>query len=327
MMVNIPEALNDWTRGLLIDLIEEGYDENEFLEFKSKIDSKTKRIPITTCAFTNTKGGFLIFGIDNTRKKNMTSEEQLVGLEDSDQLKAQINNQIQNIKPNIPIECVRFRDSNIQLPTGRVIVILKIYKSMIGPHQYENIFYKRVSNGNSPMELDEIKENILTSKKSQQMITLLKDYGGVELDLLEAIKLLIDYKDFLKALDYIHLLSMETFNHFLYEHSYLYNEDIQEKAATLVYGLNQLITNQNTAYRRIAGGQEYFDDAMPLFSENVLECINSMKKLEELLNIQYVEPSKSFKRELEDKFKTELDAKIRDIAKETNSLKTQEIQK
>ncbi|MGI0045901.1 MAG: AlbA family DNA-binding domain-containing protein [Nitrosotalea sp.] len=152
-MVHIPEDVEQWDFGLLANLVHEGYDENETLEFKSVLNESTHRIPKTACAFANTKGGFLVFGINNDRTKELTFEQRLMGLDDSDQLKRNIIDQIQNIKPSIPIDNLIFKKSNIKLPNNKVSVILKILKTTVGPHQYDHIFYKRISNGNEPRVL------------------------------------------------------------------------------------------------------------------------------------------------------------------------------
>jgi len=283
-LAKIPENVNEWSRGILVDLLDEGYDENLRLEFKSKIDAKTKRIPITACAFTNTKGGFLVFGIDNNRNKKLSTEQKLVGLEDSDQLKSKINNQIRNIKLGIPIENIEFKEANISLPNGKVIVVLKISKSVTGPHQFENIFYKRVANGNSPMDIDEIKNAFIESQKSSRMLTLIKTEERYTIDVLNAMNLLIDNKQIERALSLIPHLNYSAFKHFLYNHSNFYDIQVQNLTADLVHELDRLERNVSPIRNNIAQ-EEYYDEAVSNFKLNVTNSIDNINDFNQRFDI------------------------------------------
>lgn len=318
-MVTIPPNVNEWSRGLLIDLLEEGYDENNFLEFKSKINTETKKIPITACAFANTTGGFLVFGIDNDKGKKKTMEDRLIGLEDSDQLKSQINNQLQNIRPNISIEDIIFRDANIRLPDGNVIVILKVEKSRVGPHQYDHIFYKRGPNGNIPMEIDEIKEAILHSKKSENMLTMLSNEGANLIDTLKGIQILFENRKFERAFLQINNIVYDSFIHFVYHFSYLYNDKIQDASYVLMAELNRLIRNNNQTERLKM--KDLSDTTLQLFITNVKNCIENLENLKNGLRIDFVEIINSLEKDVSQEMKEEMAKKIKEIKKqEINSI-------
>ena len=83
-----------WSRGKIIDLVDEGYDENDNLEFKKEINLEGERLPKSVCASANTYGGTIIFGIDNDREKALHVDQRVIGLEDSDQLKRTIVDKI-----------------------------------------------------------------------------------------------------------------------------------------------------------------------------------------------------------------------------------------
>ena len=84
-MVNIPPSVDDWTLGTITDLLNEGYDEDVQLEFKSEVNDTTEKIPKTACAFANTIGGFIVLGVDNDRTKDLNIMQRICGIDDSDE--------------------------------------------------------------------------------------------------------------------------------------------------------------------------------------------------------------------------------------------------
>ena len=96
-MVKIPENLEEWSLGTITDILHEGYEESESLELKKDPFSENERIGKVACAFANTKGGIIIIGIDPERKKDL--HERIIGLDESDQLKRTIVDQLKNVRP------------------------------------------------------------------------------------------------------------------------------------------------------------------------------------------------------------------------------------
>jgi len=311
LMAKIPENVNEWSRGILVDLLDEGYDENLRLEFKSKIDSNTKRIPITACAFANTKGGFLIFGLDNDRKKKLTTEQRLVGLDDSDQLKSQINNQIRIIKPSIPIENIEFKESNIPLPNGKVIVILKISKTLVSPHQFKEIFYKRVANGNAPMDVEEIKNAIIESQKSSRMLSLLEGEEELLMDVLNTMTLLVVHGQGLRALNLLKHIDYSTFKHFLYNYSHFYSIEANQALSGLVYDLSRLHRNE-AANRETLENPDDYEKEVKIFKENIENSIRLIKKINPLFGIRYIERKSGLFDIISKEIKTEMSKEIKE---------------
>lgn len=326
-MANIPEKVNNWTRGTLVDLLDEGIDENIQLEFKSEINFETKKIPKTACAFANTKGGFLIFGVNNDRTENITTERRLVGLEDSDQLKSQINDQIRNVKPSIPIENIEFRESNIILPDSKVIVVLKISKSLMNPHQFENIFYKRVANGNAPMDVEEIEDEFIESQKSARMLRMLEQEEILLMDVLNSMKTCLEEDDIVETLNFVKHLDYSALTHFLYNYSVFYDDDIQELTYFLVRELHRLETNEKVA-RPIAPSDDDYNDTKNVFITNVENCIKYVKTINEKLELSYNERKGGFltkiKEEIADRKKesTALKPSVKETTEESNLKQT-----
>ena len=243
-MLTIPDNVELWNRKLILNFIKESYDENEVLEFKSDLNFKTEKIPKTVCAFANTRGGTLIIGVDNDRKKNLTPKERLVGINDSDDLKPRILQQIQEIKPQIGLEKTNFKSSNIKVKDDKVIVILKILPSKIdGPHQYKNVFYKRNIGMNNPMSVDEIKNAILDSRKTEQSLyQLMYEAGTIRRKLILARKEFLEHRDIEFAVKQCEFIPTNSLSFFLYNQSYLYENDLHVSITRVIEEIVKLKT-------------------------------------------------------------------------------------
>ncbi len=64
----IPNSLDDWDFQLVEKLVKDGLFETDKFDFKERIPHKNDRsgkarLEKSACAFANTEGGFLVFGI------------------------------------------------------------------------------------------------------------------------------------------------------------------------------------------------------------------------------------------------------------------------
>lgn len=239
-MIEIPENVEDWTYGRIVDLIHEGYDENDILELKKDVNANSNRFTESVCAFANTNGGTVIFGIDNDREKPLHLTDRICGLDDSDQLKRNIVDKIKNIEPNIPIEDLIFRKSNIKLPNKKVIVILQVRPSSFKPHQYNHIFRKRLSDGNEPMSVEEIKNLILTSSKRRHNELLVVIELGVIKENFEKAKHSILKKEYLAVVPYVEDQDMTSLIHFQHNLSHLYSSEIPHEISEILANTEKL---------------------------------------------------------------------------------------
>lgn len=243
-MLTIPDDVELWDRKLILNFIKESYDENEVLEFKSDLNFKTEKIPKTVCAFANTRGGTLIIGVDNDRKKDLTAKERLIGVNDDDDLKPRILHQIQEIKPQLGLEKTNFKSSNINVKDDKVIVILKILPSKIdGPHQYKNVFYKRNIGMNAAMSVDEIKNAILDSRKTEQsLFQLMYEAGTIRRKLKLVRKEFQEHRDIEFSVEQCGLIPTNSLNFFLYNQSYLYENDLHVSITRVIEEIIKLKT-------------------------------------------------------------------------------------
>jgi len=250
-MIEILEDVEQWTYGKIVDLVTEGYDENDILEFKREINLDGDRLIKTACAFANTNGGTIIFGIDNNRKKSLHLNDRILGVSDSDQLKRNIIDKIKNIQPNIPIKNIIFRKTNLKIPHKKeIIVILKITSSKDKPHQYKNIFYKRLSDGNEPMNVTEVKQIILESQKNKKLLALLLQECGLFQERLKEAKKKLGENEISAALISSRNQHFDSINYFMYNQSYLYSTDITQTLMRIVEVIHK-ISDCNNQYAEI----------------------------------------------------------------------------
>ncbi|AFS80674.1 hypothetical protein NKOR_03920 [Candidatus Nitrosopumilus koreensis AR1] len=300
-MIEIPDDVEKWTRGKVIDLVDEGYDENDILEFKKEVNSDSERLSKTACAFANTNGGTIIFGIDNDREKALHVDQRVVGLEDSDQLKRNIIDKIKNIQPSIPIKNLIFRKTNIKLPNKRVIVVLKIASSNNKPHQYKHIFYKRLSDGNEPMDVTEVKQLMLESvKQTHHEVLMILELSYVKEALENTKKSFMENKNSLGSLDYLDITSTIHFQHHL---AYGYPTDLPVTLIELIHEITRLSNLPNSFASTLNGKppkfiiddakSENFSDPKEFVKGLILTRINTalecLEKISLILERDYVE--------------------------------------
>ncbi|ARM35517.1 hypothetical protein B0B39_18455 (plasmid) [Legionella longbeachae] len=146
----------------LKNYIEQGITENRLLEFKSKLPGKQdENEPLLLkpiCSFANTNGGYLIYGIDDTKPWESQSGVEVV---DEDQLKQKLTNIIEHsTEPKITqYDIVIHKLSE----PSKYLLIIFVAKSYSSPHRIRksNIFYGRSSSGAYQMDINEIRNIML----------------------------------------------------------------------------------------------------------------------------------------------------------------------
>lgn len=113
----IPRALTDWDYETIKDLATKGYLETDTFEFKPAMKSRDTtidgRIKETACAFANTNGGFIMFGIlDMGNVKG----ERIVGVDKSDDLAKEFGDKLSFLNP---VPYYDFKNPPIQIPYTR----------------------------------------------------------------------------------------------------------------------------------------------------------------------------------------------------------------
>jgi len=138
----------------LIDLVDEG--ENIQCEFKRKFSTPVK-IARELIAFANTKGGFVLFGIDDDKK--------IIGVESEKETTELVKNAAQNMcEPPVEI-LIDYKEVD-----GKEIVIVEVPESKLKPHRIQD--YK------SELEIKTAEVTIRVNDKSvlasKEMIRILR---------------------------------------------------------------------------------------------------------------------------------------------------------
>ena len=175
----IPKSLDEWTVSVITDLLTKGYFESEDFDFKERLphnnDEPGKaRLVKTCCAFANSGGGFLIFGVsDNT---SLPIQDRLVGIAPTVDFPEHFGSYPQKCMPNVQWD---FKNPPISLESGNVIHVIYIAQSWNAPHSFEvasdgRCFAKRTNKGNEPMSYEEIRMAFLQYYEKRLKLQLLQ---------------------------------------------------------------------------------------------------------------------------------------------------------
>ncbi len=101
----IPKSLTEWSIPAITNLLIQGYYETEFFDFKemlphSKDEAGRIRLSKSCCAFANSSGGFLIFGVKNGVSLSIT--DRLVGIDPAHDFLEHFGSYPRTCNPSIP---------------------------------------------------------------------------------------------------------------------------------------------------------------------------------------------------------------------------------
>lgn len=145
------------------------YRENEYIDYKENFaflemdkgkerNAKISEFKSDVCAFANTEGGYLIFGI---RDENGCAKE-IIGIDipddNTDKFELDRRNNLNGIYPRIPYVKFNF----VKLQNGKYIVVVFVKHDSFAPYTHiENeksyVMYKRSGNGKKIMSYTELK--------------------------------------------------------------------------------------------------------------------------------------------------------------------------
>lgn len=166
----IPNTLEGWDYDIIKQLAE-NYMEGDNFDFKYEVKSRDPyerdNLVQTVCAFANTKGGFLIYGVlrDNSGKN------ELRGLERYDNYARDFGDRISQIDPTVYFAVSKF----IPIPDNdKVLFVVHIPLSPQGPHMTDNgKFYYRTNKGNEIMTYNQVKGAFLGYEERRHKLRLL----------------------------------------------------------------------------------------------------------------------------------------------------------
>src|SRR5260370_42001324 len=133
------------------------YDFQEALPHK-KNDADKEGLRVSCCAFANSSGGFLIFGIKDA-SSGAVGKERLVGLPPDSEFAAKFGNYPGGAEPSVRWT---IKSPPIHLATGNVVHVVHIPRSWKAPHclalsSVAKRFPKRTDKGTEEMSYEEIR--------------------------------------------------------------------------------------------------------------------------------------------------------------------------
>ncbi len=181
--------IKNWKYSDLVDWLKSiNTQECSLYDWKYKIDLNPDNLRRIFCAFANTKGGLIFFGVNNKKK--------IIGVKEDMELKTKINRVINSkILPPVPIN--NWEISAIEIPKKKLVVyITYILPSLYleRPHVTEHRIYIRGNGENQPLnDGAQIRRLFLIEKFQPDHIYQLKN----ELDRIKNCKFHPDEIDFM----------------------------------------------------------------------------------------------------------------------------------
>lgn len=164
----VPSTIEGWTKEAIEALAASSTGEHKRFDFKSasaiRADS-ARRVSATVCAFANTEGGFLVFGVDERPTKDgWTCNPGPVNTEAS----KLINDKIKvDPMPSFP------PPEAISAGKGKAYYVLHVPVSPYVAHASEGVYYYRTLSGNESMPPEMLRERILGEAERRGRVKVL----------------------------------------------------------------------------------------------------------------------------------------------------------
>jgi predicted HTH transcriptional regulator len=175
----VPRTLVDWSVSTVIELLSTGMFETDRFDYKQSLpppqDNGGKdRLRRTCCAFANSDGGFLVFGISDDR--TAASENRLIGCDSYLDFPQQCGNYPGTCYPAIEWS---FLNPPLTLASGNVLHVIAIPKSWKAPHATGDRdagwrFAKRTNQGDEGMTIEEVRSAFLGLYEKRLKLQLLQ---------------------------------------------------------------------------------------------------------------------------------------------------------
>lgn len=158
----IPRTLSEWSIEAITALLEAGTHESEEFDFKkslpdSRDEDAKRRLRAACCAFANSSGGFLVFGVDDD--KNKPPSLRLAGISATVDFPSQFGDYPRRCHPSVHWI---FKNPPLQLGSGSTVHVVHVPPSWKAPHAYGDAdqgwrFTKRTNKGTENMAIEEIR--------------------------------------------------------------------------------------------------------------------------------------------------------------------------
>jgi len=245
----IPKTLDEWSIILIKKVLEKKIFESDTFDFKKELPygndvSGKDRLKKTCCAFANSDGGFLIFGVADD--KSLSVEERLIGIDEEIDFPEQFGNYPKKCSPSVYWD---FKNPPLKLSNGNNIHIVFIPKSWQAPHSVGSHeegwhFTKRTNKGNEGMSTEEIRNNFLGFYEKRLKLELLRSE-------IQCIMVNADSSYYSTEDDISELYSLVTFNLNVIESVISDTYSITARKPDLLQALSQIREKARIANTRI----------------------------------------------------------------------------
>src|SRR5713226_699568 len=183
----IPRTLDEWNIEIIKHLLIQHYIEPETFDYKetlphSKDEDAKLRLLKACCAFANSSGGFLVFGVQDaiSAKPGAPVQSRLVGFPPVYEFSEHFGTYPRKCSPSVAWEP---KNPPVQLENGNVIHIVHILRSWNAPHCFETqgkgsdklrCFSKRTNKGDEDMSYEEIRMAFLQYYEKRLKLQLLQ---------------------------------------------------------------------------------------------------------------------------------------------------------
>jgi len=155
------------------DLIDNQVSEGRTIDYKRELSLSTpdqkKEILYDISSFANANGGDIVFGVEEGDGEKDGIPIKIIGIEIPSIDK--LTQQLDSIDPRLPLVSYQF----IYTQDNKYVLIIRINRSWNKPHQvihsHTDKFYTRSNNGKYPMDVNEIRNQFISSDSLKQKIT------------------------------------------------------------------------------------------------------------------------------------------------------------
>ncbi len=165
--VQTPPRLVDWNSAFVLHLVETRASENAWFDWKESLpsdDAGRDNVRKVACAFANSGGGFLVFGVKN--QMNLPPRERVVGITTVDPAN-QLTQLLKAVDPRVP-----FLDKAVTLPAGQLVWVVQV-GGELAPHCHKGIFFRRYVEQSMPMTTADVRLLLINQEERVAKLRLL----------------------------------------------------------------------------------------------------------------------------------------------------------